>query len=71
MSSGGTVGIIGFHKFLISVAILFCLGYAGWEFAAYTNGSGAGALVIALIFAALSIALGVYLANLDRILHRK
>ncbi len=65
------MGIIGFHKFLISVAILFCLGYAGWEFAAYTNGSGAGALVIALIFATLSIALGVYLANLNRILHRK
>lgn len=65
------MGIIGFHRFLISVAIVFCLGYAGWEFAAYSNGSGSRALVIALIFVALAIGLGVYLANLNRILHRK
>jgi uncharacterized protein (DUF58 family) len=56
---------------LISAAILFCLGYAGWEFAAYSDGGGTGALVIALLFAAFALGLGVYLANLDRILHRK
>jgi len=65
------VGIIGFHRFLISAAILFCLGYSGWEFAAYSNGAGTGNLVLALIFAAFALGLGVYLANLNRILHRK
>lgn len=64
------MGIIGFHRFLISAAILFCLGYAGWEFAAYSNGAGTGALILALVFAAFALGLGVYLANLNRILHR-
>lgn len=65
------MGIIGFHRFLISAAILFCLGYAGWEFTAYSNDAGTGALAIALVFLALAAGLGVYLANLNRILHRK
>lgn len=64
------MGLIGFHRFLISAAILFCLGYAGWEFVAYSNGAGSGALVIALIFLAFGVGLGVYLANLNRFLHR-
>ena len=64
------MGIIGFHKFLISAAILFCLGYAGWEFVAYSNGSGSGALILAVVFAVLALGLGIYLANLNRILHR-
>ena len=64
------MGIIGFHRFLISAAILFCLGYAGWEFASYSDGGGTGTLMIALVFAAFALGLGVYLANLDRILHR-
>jgi hypothetical protein len=64
------VGIIGFHRFLISAAILFCLGYAGWEFVAYSNGSGSGALILAVVFAVLALGLGIYLANLNRILHR-
>ena len=64
------MGIIGFHRFLISAAILFCMGYAGWEFAAYSDGGGTGALMVALLFAAFALGLGVYLANLDRILHR-
>ena len=64
------MGIIGFHRFLISAAILFCLGYGGWEIAAYSNGAGTGALVIALVFFAFALGLGVYLANLNRILHR-
>ena len=69
-SSGGDMGIIGFHRFLISAAILFCLGYSGWEVAAYSNGAGTGALVIAGVFFAFAVGLGVYLANLNRILHR-
>ena len=64
------MGIIGFHKFLISAAILFCLGYAGWEFAAYADGGETGRLMLALLFAAFALGLSVYLANLKRILHR-
>jgi len=64
------VGIIGFHRFLISAAILFCLGYAGWEFVGYSNGSGSRALILAVVFAVLALGLGIYLANLNRILHR-
>ena len=64
------MGIIGFHRFLITTAILFCLAYSGWEFAAYSDGGGTGKLVIALLFAAFALGLGVYLANLNRILHR-
>jgi len=64
------MGIIGFHRFLISAAILFCLGYAGWEFVAYSDGAGTGSLVIALVFFAFGVGLGVYLANLNRFLHR-
>ena len=64
------MGIIGFHRFLISAAILFCLGYAGWEFAAYSDGGETGNLIIALLFAAFALGLAVYLANLNRILHR-
>ncbi|MFQ5530531.1 MAG: hypothetical protein ACE5FP_09295 [Gemmatimonadota bacterium] len=64
------MGIIGFHRFLISTAILFCLGFAGWEFAAYSDGASTGALALALVFVAFAIGLGIYLANLNRILHR-
>jgi hypothetical protein len=64
------VGVIGFHRFLISAAILFCLGYAVWEFVAYDRGAGAGALVIAGVFVVLAAGLGYYLANLQRFLHR-
>lgn len=64
------MGIIGFHRFLISAAILFCLGYAGWEFVAYSDGAGTKSLVIAIIFLVFGVGLSVYLANLNRILHR-
>lgn len=64
------MGVIGFHRFLISAAILFCLGYAVWEFVQYDRGAGTGALVIAAVFVALGAGLGYYLANLQRFLHR-
>jgi hypothetical protein len=64
------VGVIGFHRFLISAAILFCLGYAVWEFVQYDRGEGTGALVLAAVFVVLAAGLGYYLANLQRFLHR-
>ena len=64
------MGVIGFHRFLISAAILFCLGYGVWEILRYSRGAGTGALVIALVFVVLAAGLGYYLANLQRFLHR-
>lgn len=62
--------MIPFHRFLITTAILFCVGFAAWAFVAY-RASGAGAdLAFALAFAAAAGALGYYLKNLNRFLHR-
>lgn len=64
------MGVIGFHRFLISAAILFCLGYAMYEISRYGEGAGSGALVTAVVFVVLAAGLGYYLANLRRFLHR-
>ena len=62
--------MIPFHRLLIGTAILFCLGFAAWTFVAY-RASGAGAdLGFALAFAFAAGALGYYLKNLNRFLHR-
>ncbi|MFW6088460.1 MAG: hypothetical protein ACODAB_01830 [Gemmatimonadota bacterium] len=64
------MGVVGFHRFLISAAILFCLGYGVYEIMRYDDGAGNGALVTAVVFAGLAAGLGYYLANLERFLHR-
>lgn len=64
------MGVVGFHRFLISAAILFCLGYGVYEILRYGDGAGTGALVTAIVFVGLAAGLGYYLANLERFLHR-
>jgi hypothetical protein len=62
--------MIPFHRFLITTAILFCVGFAAWAFVAY-RASGAGSdLGFALAFAVAGAALGYYLKHLNRFLHR-
>jgi hypothetical protein len=62
--------MIPFHRFLITTAILFCVGFASWAFVAY-RASGAGTdLGFAVAFAIAGAALGYYLRNLNRFLHR-
>jgi hypothetical protein len=62
--------MIPFHRFLIATAILFCVGFAAWAFVAYrANGTGAD-LGFAVAFALAGAALGYYLKNLNRFLHR-
>ena len=62
--------MIPFHRFLITTAILFCVGFAGYAFVAY-RASGAGSdLGLALAFAIAGAALAYYLKNLNRFLHR-
>lgn len=64
------MGVVGFHRFLIAAAILFCLGYGLYELLRYLEGAGPGALILALVFGSFAAGLGYYLANLDRFLHR-
>lgn len=62
------MGVIGFHRFLISTAILFCLGFGVWEVLRYTETSAPANLVTAIVFFIFGGALGYYLANLQRFL---
>jgi hypothetical protein len=62
--------MIPFHRLLIGTAILFCVGFAAWAFAAYRSTGGTLQLVLGVLFGAAGIALGYYLKNLDRFLHR-
>jgi len=62
--------VIGFHRFLIATAILFCLVLAVWMFAAFGEGGGALILALGVGFAAAAVGLSYYLKNLDRFLHR-
>lgn len=63
------MSLISFHRLLIAIAILFCLGYGAWELIAYFRGSGVRSLLLALIFAGAGIALGYYLRHLTRFLN--
>ena len=62
--------MIIFHRFLIGTAILFCLGFAAWTLSAYRSAGRTMELVLGVVFAVLALALGYYLKNLDRFLHR-
>jgi hypothetical protein len=62
--------MIPFHRFLITTAILFCVGFAAWAFAAYRMTGAGSNLAFALGFALAGGVLGYYLKNLNRFLHR-
>ena len=62
--------MIGFHRFLIAAAILFCLVLAVWMLAAFRNDGGGLLLALGIGFAAAAVGLSYYLKNLDRFLHR-
>ncbi|CAN5281629.1 hypothetical protein BH18GEM1_BH18GEM1_02130 [soil metagenome] len=53
--------LIPFHRVLISAGILFCAGFAVWSYLAALP-------TLAVVFAILAAALGIYLWNLNRIL---
>lgn len=65
------MSLIGFHKFLISTGILFCVGFGSWLVTGYARGGGLAELVLAGAFGISALVLGVYLAFLDRILGRR
>jgi hypothetical protein len=62
--------MIPFHRFLIATAICFCAVVAVWAYVGYRSTPSTGALALSLTFAVAAVALGVYLKNLDRFLHR-
>lgn len=62
------MSLIGFHRFLIAAAILFCAGFSGYELFAFTRPGGTGAMALGVVFAVLAVALGVYLRRLNRFL---
>ena len=62
--------MIPFHRFLIGTAILFCVGFAAYAFVAYRASGASSDLAFAIAFAVAGGALGYYLKNLNRFLHR-
>jgi ABC-type Co2+ transport system permease subunit len=62
--------MIFFHRFLITTAILFSAGFAAWTFVRFREGGGTTQLVLAVVFAVITVGLIVYLKNLKRFLHR-
>lgn len=64
--------MIGFHRFLIGTAILFCAVFAAWSLNAWRQSGDAAALVIGVIFVVGAAAFAYYLRHLDRFLwHRR
>lgn len=60
------MSLIGFHKVLIATGILFSGGFGVWQVVRFAGGGGWTELLLALSFAGGAVALGVYLAHLDR-----
>ena len=68
---GVPMSLISFHRLLITAAILFCGGYAAWEFSAYGGDGDVLSLVLGITFAILAGGLIYYLVNLQRFLDRR
>lgn len=62
------MSLIGFHRLLIAIAIIFCGGFGIWEFDRALSGGGAAAFVIGGIFLLFALGLGLYLRRLARFL---
>lgn len=62
------MSLVPFHRGLIATAIVFCLGYGGWEIAAYLRDGTSSSLVVGTIFLLLGAGLGYYLARLKHFL---
>lgn len=65
------MSLVGFHRFLITTAILFCAAFAGWQYTQFSRTEAGGSLAVAVVFAVLAVGLGVYLARLDDFLGRE
>ncbi len=68
MSADKPMSLIGFHRFLIVTAIVFCFGFAGYEVWVWSATRSPGTLILALVFVILGAGLVAYLRRLGRIL---
>jgi hypothetical protein len=62
--------VIVFHRVLIGTAIVFSGGFAWWMLARYRADGGAASLALGAGSLLAAVALGYYLKNLRRFLHR-
>jgi hypothetical protein len=62
------VNLIWFHRLLIACGTIFCASFAAYEFALFMREGGTGKLILAIVFAVLSVLLFWYLRNLRRFL---
>ncbi len=62
------MSLIAFHRFLIVTAIVFCFGFALWEFSGAGTGGGFAAALLGSVFTLLGLGLVVYLRRLARFL---
>jgi hypothetical protein len=62
------MSLIGFHRFLIAAAIVFCAGYALWELLRVADGGGLRSVALVVAFSAAALGFGYYLRHLGRIL---
>lgn len=65
------MSLISFHRTLIAAAILFCGGFAGWEFDRFAASGETGQLLVGGAFAVAALLLTVYLVRLNRFLGRE
>jgi membrane protein implicated in regulation of membrane protease activity len=63
------LNLILFHRLLIATAIVFCAMFSAWELGAYFRAGGTSRLVMAIVFAILTVALSWYLKRLARVLN--
>ena len=62
------MSLVSFHRGLIAVAIVFCIGYGIWELAAFGRTGSDTSLLVGVVFIILGVALAVYLSRLRRFL---
>jgi hypothetical protein len=62
------MSLLTFHRGLITVAIVFCVGYGVWEITRHFGSPGDGSFLVGSLFVVLGGGLAWYLARLNRIL---
>jgi hypothetical protein len=71
MTDGGRPGLIIIaHRLLIGTAVCFGVFYTVWEALAYRETAEVSHLVIAVLSAVITLAMGYYLKNLRRFVSR-
>lgn len=54
------MSLLSFHRFLITTAIVFCGGYAAWEFVRFSRMGAGWDMVLGVVFTVLTLLLLIY-----------